>query len=600
MWAIWGTGELMGALTSQLSLDLPLDEGDPVVAVSSQLAKGGVSSKASQVTLTGVSGALDFSTEKGLKGQFKGALDKQPVDLEVTGNLERTELSFSGQLAPEGVVRWVPQALIPLLAGTPRYHGRLVLCEGHNDCNLLTLNSQLTGVAVNAPYPLGKIADEAVPLTVISRLGQTQHWRYNYNNLLRGVYLQAPGEAAFHHLMLGGQRPELPQHSGTQISGRLDYADAEQYLALLSGDTTSADTGTVVVDLAVDQLQLGSVLANQTKLNYRSDSNQLIFSSQLAKGQLILAERGKPYVLNLDYLRLPDESNGATLEDNSLLSTADWPQVKFAVASISKGQQQLGSWQGVLLRDQGGYAAKNLTAKLADMTITGAAGWVVNDSAKPVSYINLQAKGQDAGKPLAALGYQAVLESQLAQLSANLNWHGYPWSLRSDRLNGQLSFLLKQGRITEAGTSGNFLRIFGLLNLNTLVRRLQLNFSDLVEQGLVYDRVSARYSLTNGVAQSVEALRLDGPSARVTMRGNIDLRNKTLNQVMQVELPLTSNAPLAALLLGAPQVAGVAFIVDALIGDQIQQLTALRYQVSGSWDDPQIQVPKSGTKGNQK
>lgn len=160
--------------------------------------------------------------------------------------------------------------------------------------------------------------------------------------------------------------------------------------------------------------------------------------------------------------------------------------------------------------------------------------------------------------------------------------------MQQKNLNGRVEFTINKGRIIEAGTSANFLRIFGILNLNTVIKRLKLDFSDLLESGISFDKVTAKYYLQDGIATSQEPLKLVGSSATVEMEGTINFAEQSLEQRMVVAIPLTSNAPLAALLLASPQIAGIAFVVDKLLGKQLAKLTALRYQISGPWSNPKI------------
>ncbi|MFC6669498.1 AsmA-like C-terminal region-containing protein [Marinobacterium aestuariivivens] len=74
------------------------------------------------------------------------------------------------------------------------------------------------------------------------------------------------------------------------------------------------------------------------------------------------------------------------------------------------------------------------------------------------------------------------------------------------------------------------------------------------------------------------------------MTGQLDVVAETVNQEMEVTLPLTSNIPLAAILLGAPQVAGAVFLIDKLIGDKLEKVTTIRYQLSGDWDEPEVSI----------
>jgi len=59
---------------------------------------------------------------------------------------------------------------------------------------------------------------------------------------------------------------------------------------------------------------------------------------------------------------------------------------------------------------------------------------------------------------------------------------------------------------------------------------------------------------------------------------------------MSVELPLSSNVPLAALMLGAPQVGAGVWLVDKLLGEPLSSITSVKYKVSGTWDNPQLEI----------
>ena len=164
------------------------------------------------------------------------------------------------------------------------------------------------------------------------------------------------------------------------------------------------------------------------------------------------------------------------------------------------------------------------------------------------------------------------------------------------KLDGHTDFLLKDGRISDAGDAANLLRVFGVLNFNTLGRRLKLYFSDLYKEGVAFDRLEGEYTLSQGVATTVKPLIMKGPSADLTATGQLDFVRQTVDKDIEVVLPLTSNVPFAAVLLGAPQVAGAVFIIDKLIGDKLEKVTTLRYHASGDWVNPQIELDGPGSK----
>jgi uncharacterized protein YhdP len=229
--------------------------------------------------------------------------------------------------------------------------------------------------------------------------------------------------------------------------------------------------------------------------------------------------------------------------------------------------------------------------RIGKLDVRGEGGW----QEQPVisSDLTLKVQGEDIGDALEAWGGGRVLSSENTDAYLQLGWLARPWDVSLAQAQGELSFLLKDGRIIESGGASNILRIFGILNLNSLARRFKLDFSDLLRSGLAYDSLSGRYRFERGQARTLQPLRLQGPSADMTMTGSLDLVAETVEQEMEVILPLTSNIPLAAVLLGAPQVAGAVFLIDKLIGDKLEKVTAIRYRVSGDWNDPEVAVIRS-------
>ena len=77
----------------------------------------------------------------------------------------------------------------------------------------------------------------------------------------------------------------------------------------------------------------------------------------------------------------------------------------------------------------------------------------------------------------------------------------------------------------------------------------------------------------------------------MAMSGDIDLVKETVSQQMAVTLPVTDNIPLAAVLLGAPQIAGLAFLLDKLIGDEVKkEFATVTYTMEGDWSDPKVEL----------
>ena len=75
------------------------------------------------------------------------------------------------------------------------------------------------------------------------------------------------------------------------------------------------------------------------------------------------------------------------------------------------------------------------------------------------------------------------------------------------------------------------------------------------------------------------------------MSGSTDIADETLDMRLVVVLPLTQNLPLAALLMGAgAPIGGALFVLDKILGDPLSKLTSASYGVTGTWDDPRVDL----------
>jgi uncharacterized protein YhdP len=72
--------------------------------------------------------------------------------------------------------------------------------------------------------------------------------------------------------------------------------------------------------------------------------------------------------------------------------------------------------------------------------------------------------------------------------------------------------------------------VFGLLSLQTLPRRLTLDFSDVFKKGLTFDRIKGSFLLERGDAYTTN-LYLDGPAARIDISGRTGLAVNDYDQL---------------------------------------------------------------------
>ncbi|WP_020683095.1 YhdP family protein [Marinobacterium rhizophilum] len=616
---------LSGKVQSALRLAIPLDgKRQPSVAVATRLASGTLASESLRLAFSDLRGDLHYSTAKGLRSErLDGKMLGQPVRAQIStpGTVPwRTRISLAGELPMAQLADWSELDILRDLTGRTGYNARLDLCSGAEDCNRLVITSDLAGVAVPWPGFLGKPATEPRALSVVLGLNEGT-LRLNYDERLRAIFGIAPSVAGRGRIMFGGARPELPLLAGLWVDGRIESVNTDQLEAFLqaqgwlggaeggSGSGTESRAGagaagagsTLVlraVNVQVGQLDVRGMKFAQAKVHLATAPWQLTLETAALDATLSWpVQPGQPYRLQIDTLHLPEPDTAPAQQSRDTVGAPEpidlggVPAVDVSVSSLSLGARDLGRWQ-FSLRPQGEWlAVEAIEGRIGSLDVLGEGSW--RELPASSTELTLKINGGDIGAVLEALGSGRALSSEHTDAYLQLGWLSRPWDISLASAQGELAFRLKDGRIIESGGASNILRIFGILNLNSLARRLKLDFSDLLKSGLAFDSLSGRYAFERGMARTLEPLRLQGPSANMTMTGSLDLQAETVEQEMEVILPLTSNIPLAAVLLGAPQVAGAVFLIDKLIGDKLEKVTSIRYRVSGGWDDPEVSIMRS-------
>jgi uncharacterized protein YhdP len=96
-------------------------------------------------------------------------------------------------------------------------------------------------------------------------------------------------------------------------------------------------------------------------------------------------------------------------------------------------------------------------------------------------------------------------------------------------LNGAVDWRLDDGYLTEISDQGS--RIFTVLSLDSLIRKLSLDFRDVFAKGFFYEQITGTLVLENGVAITNDTV-VDGGAGEIEIAGYSDLVNQELNYNM--------------------------------------------------------------------
>jgi uncharacterized protein (TIGR02099 family) len=192
----------------------------------------------------------------------------------------------------------------------------------------------------------------------------------------------------------------------------------------------------------------------------------------------------------------------------------------------------------------------------------------------------------DAGAFLQRLGLGQTLQGGKGDLHGHVTWTGSPLALDYPSLAGDWQLNLDNGRFLKADPGAA--RLLGVLSLQSLPRRLALDFRDVFEQGFVFDNVNGDVQIAQGVARTTN-LRLRGVQAAVLMEGSADLLRET--QDLRVVVVPEINAGTASLAYAAinPAIGVGTFLAQLFLRRPLMQAGTREFHITGPWADPVVQ-----------
>jgi len=213
------------------------------------------------------------------------------------------------------------------------------------------------------------------------------------------------------------------------------------------------------------------------------------------------------------------------------------------------------------------------------------------------SHFKINASSDDFKGLLADLGYQQVAEAERVDIRADLSWPNSPLDFSREASIGQLTLDVGKGRLIEVepGAAG---RIFGLLSVATIPRRLALDFTDLFGKGFSFDAINGSFGIEHGSAYT-DDLSMKGQSATIDVVGSANFVGKTYDQTIKITPNVSSTLPFAGAVAGGPIGLAVGtgiLLFDKIAGElfdqEIVNLISYSYKLNGPWDDPQLNFVK--------
>jgi uncharacterized protein YhdP len=194
--------------------------------------------------------------------------------------------------------------------------------------------------------------------------------------------------------------------------------------------------------------------------------------------------------------------------------------------------------------------------------------------------------GDNFGKALTQLGYPGILDAGSGTIKFQFNWFGRVLHPEWTTFQGSANFDVGGGTFLTVDTG--IAQIFGLLSVNTVFSTVSFNFKNIFQGGLAFNTIKGDYVIHNGVAHT-DNLAITGPTADVHVKGDMDVPNNTIDQVLTIKPQLGMSATLAATFIGGPIVGAATFVANALISNVVLRNVGFSYHVTGPLSSPKAE-----------
>lgn len=454
------------------------------------------------------------------------------------------------------------------------------------------IDSDLVGVSSRLPEPLAKNAASPLALRVERTVAEAgrQQFQVTLGNVLQGIFIKREDAVERAVLVLGDGDMRVPD-KGVAVRIAVPRFDADAWREALeekgAGGRAGGNVPAVdVVSIKTPSLRLLGRDYTQvdTELRPRDDGWQIAVNMQEAAGDLFWRQAGEG-LLEGRLRRLVVQPAADTPGVNPTLVNS-LPALSLTVDDFRIGEKALGQLELRARNEKGAWQLDTLSIRNPDGSLSGKALWV-NTAGRNHTRLDFELKASDVGKLLTRLGYVDAVRRGTATLTGDLRWDGPLTGIHYPSLTGQMAVSAENGQFNklEPGVG----RLLGLISLQSLPRRLTLDFRDIFSEGLAFDSIAGKTVVTSGVMRTSEPLRINSPAAQIEIQGEADLKNETQDLQVLVRPQISSVAAIGAATLINPIVGAAALVASTVLQNPLGRIFSYRYHISGSWADPMVE-----------
>lgn len=640
--------QVTGPVQSEFQLNIPFHKDHPARAWGwAQLHANEVAIQSPKINLDQVSGRIAFDNDVIHAEELHGLLLDQPVNLNIHGSQEEEQygvaIQADGQwqaalLAPYLGKRWVD----PVSGQLPWKMDLGIQLKHQGFSYQLDTQADLQQLESRYPYPLAHQMGQAGKLHLhakgderaLTANASLPYAQYQATIDIQQAYPQIRSSS----LLLGDVELGANPMTGNHAQANLEALNIDEWITLLNSKVASSATTQTHrttspmsfplperVALQAKSVTLGGLDWHDVTLDAHQNRAQgkpawsLTVESQELAGVVSYAspERIEAQLdkLHLDLPQLKDDkevsadlpvSPQKTMLQKTMLQKTrlqktispktteldqSWsqslyehlPNIMLNVQDFSLQGHQLGQLDIAIQRQADQLALTSFKMQSGDTQITADGTWRVG-AAESRTQLNVDAQGKDNAEFLDRLGIHSGIKQAPFHIAAQTQWQGTPWDIHIDTLEGKLNTQLGKGIITNVNGA---VRVLGIFSLDSILRKMQLDFSGLFDDGMAFNSISGSGDIRHGILLT-DDLNMDALAGKMTIKGMANLNDQTVDADVHFVPDLTSGIPVLSAFAVTPQTALYVLAVTTVLSPVIDVFTQVDYQVKGAMDSPKV------------
>lgn len=597
-----------GRFDAQTKILVPL-AGDDEVNIKGRVSLNGnvIQFPDLDLTIDKVKANVEFDESKvwakQLTAELLGGKTSGAITTEEFDGSKRLQIKAKGNVDTIKVLDWLlPDSNLPV-SGKADVDVNAWFCisECKGETAGVEVSSSLKDSKVSLPEPFRKERDANWPVSVtLSQTQDGQQIQFQVSSkLMAGLdYIKENGQFHLSHgsLLFGESNTAvewIQDHLALNV--QLEEADLFEWLeqtgelfkSLKQQGSHSQQAVPVIAQITIDKLLIGGVPLHQVSAKLTQQGNEPVrikFTSDEGKGEVIL-HTDTDIEINLDSLMLPAELLPRLAEQESSLQISgfdNWPNIKFICTQCNIF--------GINLNQISARLIPSPTLLVIEGAVNRGdllrAPFIIEWNAESnVTDLKSDFYTTRFGNLLRDWGFKVGIKGSSASGRFGLRWEGAPYQFELAKLNGGMSVSLGAGSLEEVSDAKA--RIFSLFSLQSLLRRLTLDFKDIYQKGFFYDSMAGNFGVKNGIVNTDQFL-IKGNAADVSIGGMVDLGRKLFDQHVMVTPKVTSSLPVLAGWAVEPTTGVMVWLLSKIFEPAIDVITNIEYRVVGDWDTPQV------------